>query len=210
MLILPLQAAERRILDEITCGSGAFAQREAERAAKESIENIIDLTDDSPLEPWPCPLCTLHNEPIVLQCAACLTIRPCNSPRVASQSHAVAEPSRIQGNPTGSTSDARFMQRGQSRVSAEKQPSNTKESSHSISHPRKPASETSADGGQWTCAICILVNDQQANQCVMCSTGRPRDPSLGWMCKTCGEPDMPHEFWSCRFCGAIKTESTYG
>ncbi|KAG0707589.1 WLM domain-containing protein [Suillus ampliporus] len=198
---LAAQAAERRKRDEIECGSGMLAQREAERAAKESIE---DLIDDSPLEPWSCPACTLHNEPIVLQCAACFTVRPCNSPKAASQSH-VAGPSRIQGNASGSTSDAR----GQSRATADKQPNNTKVPSHPTPHPRKPA-KTSADGGQWTCAVCTLVNDQQANQCTLCLTGRPQDLSMGWTCTTCGEPDMPHQFWSCRFCGAIKTESTYG
>ncbi|KAG2367675.1 WLM domain-containing protein [Suillus spraguei] len=52
---LAAQAAERRKRDEIECGSGTLAQREAERAAKESIQDIIDLTDDSPLEPWSCP-----------------------------------------------------------------------------------------------------------------------------------------------------------
>jgi len=43
------RAAERRIRDEKSCGQGDMAQREADKAAKESIENkVIDLTlDDS-------------------------------------------------------------------------------------------------------------------------------------------------------------------
>ncbi|KAF9469743.1 WLM domain-containing protein [Collybia nuda] len=46
---LAAQAAERRARDEKACGSGALAIKEAEKAAKESIEDrVIDLTmDDS-------------------------------------------------------------------------------------------------------------------------------------------------------------------
>ncbi|KAG2350923.1 WLM-domain-containing protein [Suillus weaverae] len=178
---LAAQAAERRKRDEIECGSGTLAQREAERAAKESIEGIIDLTDDSPLEPW----------------SLCFTVRPSNSPS-ASQPRVVAGPSRPQGRTSGSISDAQKK----SRVIAVKQPSNAKDPT--------PPSKNSADSGQWACAVCTLVNDQQAHQCTLCLTGRPQDPSMGWTCITCGEADIPHQFWSCRFCGAIKTESTYG
>ncbi|KAG1757050.1 hypothetical protein EDB19DRAFT_1900606 [Suillus lakei] len=187
--------------DEIECGLGTLAQREAEKAAKESIEDIIDLNDNSPLELWSCPMCTLHNEPIVLQCAACFTVRPFNLTRTASQPR-VAGPSRTQGSTSGSTPDAR----GHSRVVAGKQPSNAKDPKPPLPKP----AETSADGVQWACAVCTLVNDQQANQCALCSTGRPRDFPMGWTCLTCGEADIPHQFWSCRFCGAIKTESAYG
>ncbi|KAG2138690.1 WLM domain-containing protein [Suillus bovinus] len=198
---LAAQAAERRKRDEIECGSGVLAQREAERAAKESIEDIIDLTDDSPLEPWSCPVCTLDNEPIVLQCAVCLTVRPWNSPRTASQSRVVAGPSRPQGSTSGSISDTHK----QPRVLAVRQPSNAKDPTP----PRIPA-ETSVGGGQWACTICTLMNDQRVYKCALCLTGRPQDPLLGWTCKTCGEADIPHQFWSCRFCGVVKTESTYG
>lgn len=197
---LAAQAAERRKRDEIECGSGILAQREAERAARESIEDIIDLTDDSPLGPWPCPVCTLHNEPIVLQCAACFAVRPFNSRRTASQSRVVIGPSRPQGT-SGSISDAPK----QSRVVAVRQPSSPKDPTP----PRKPA-ETPAGSGQWACAVCTLVNDQQARKCTLCLTRRPQDPLMGWTCETCGEAEIPHQFWSCRFCGTIKTESTYG
>ncbi|KAJ7654167.1 WLM domain-containing protein [Mycena rosella] len=43
---LAAQAAERRARDEKACGSGEMAEREAEKAAKESVEHkAIDLTD---------------------------------------------------------------------------------------------------------------------------------------------------------------------
>ena len=42
-----MQAAEQRIRDEKSCASGALAQREAEKAAKASVESkVIDLTLD--------------------------------------------------------------------------------------------------------------------------------------------------------------------
>lgn len=198
---LAAQAAERRKRDEIECGSGTLAQREAERAAKESIQDIIDLTDDSPLEPWSCPTCTLDNELIVLQCAACFTVRPFNSPRAASQSRVSGGPSRPQAQGGASESNSDVQKR--SRVIAVRQPSNTRNPTI------RKQGETSADGRQWACGVCTLVNDQQAHQCTLCLTERPRDP-VGWTCVTCGEADMPHQFWSCRFCGAIKTENTYG
>jgi len=44
---LLMQAAEQRAGDEKSCASGALAQREAERAAKASVESkVIDLTLD--------------------------------------------------------------------------------------------------------------------------------------------------------------------
>jgi hypothetical protein len=137
----------------------------------------------------------------VLQCAVCFTVRPSNSPRTASQSRVIAGPSRPQGSTSGSISDVQK----QSRVVAMRQPSNAKDPTP----PRKPA-EISTDGGQWACGVCTLLNDQQAHQCTLCLTGRPRDPSMGWTCVMCGEADISHQFWSCRFCGAIKTESTHG
>lgn len=203
------QAAERRKYDEIACGWGiALSLHEVERAANESIKDIID-PDDSPLEPWSCPACTLHNEPIVLQCAACFTVRPRNLPGIANKSRAVAEQSSIR-NPSGSISDSRYIERGQSRVNADKQPNNAKKSSHSTlhSHQSVNANATPADSGQWSCISCTFTNDRQTNHCAVCLKERPGDPSVGWRCMTCGEAGMPHEFWSCRFCGAIKTESS--
>jgi len=121
------QAAERRKHDEIACGTGVDAQREAEKAARESVMDkvVIDLTEDSdeftpvvssigsgssmkvvsnkasssrtfsdapsskkrrvesvpmadlakPGE-WTCHTCTLVNQPMALQCDACLSERP--------------------------------------------------------------------------------------------------------------------------------------
>ncbi|KAJ8084645.1 hypothetical protein PM082_003420 [Marasmius tenuissimus] len=124
---LAARAAERRACDDKACGQGDLAQREAEKASKDSIQNdVIDLTlDDSddeeedfeitvvnkppvaskkarPPSPsldvsstkksrpnlrspqtsascstgWSCPVCTLVNQEMALQCDACLTTRP--------------------------------------------------------------------------------------------------------------------------------------
>ncbi|KAF9817989.1 hypothetical protein IEO21_03064 [Rhodonia placenta] len=128
---LAAEAAERRARDEKACASGAVAQREAEKAAKESVENkVIDLTNESDSEhendtldgpskivarsngsiparsavgsssrgaashaaesssatlvkqatpasqQWPCPQCTLLNEPRAQRCEVCDFTRP--------------------------------------------------------------------------------------------------------------------------------------
>lgn len=105
------KAAERRQRDEVTCGSGSPALREAAKAAKASAVNkvMIDLTNDGddafathgtsgskpgPSKPatgptrerdtnnpftggqWTCPVCTLINADMALQCDACLAVRP--------------------------------------------------------------------------------------------------------------------------------------
>jgi len=98
---LALRAAERRKRDETACGSGSFALREAAKAAKSSLVDkvVIDLTNDGGPGPswpppassstrarnaprsfadgqWTCPVCTLINGDLTLQCEACLAIRP--------------------------------------------------------------------------------------------------------------------------------------
>lgn len=96
---LAARAAERRRRDELTCGLGSAALHEASKAIKTSITSraIIDLTSDEdaatgtlkskvasedPHCPnltegqWTCPVCTLINNGIVLQCAACLSEKP--------------------------------------------------------------------------------------------------------------------------------------
>jgi len=112
---LAARAAERRKRDEVVCGSGSLALREAAKAAKTSVVDkvMIDLTNDdddtfathgtsgsesgsSWLQPtsgstrarntpnpgpsadgqWTCPVCTLINASLALQCDACLAVRP--------------------------------------------------------------------------------------------------------------------------------------
>ncbi|KIL01053.1 hypothetical protein PAXRUDRAFT_821068 [Paxillus rubicundulus Ve08.2h10] len=95
---LAARAAERRKRDELTCGSVSIALREAAKAAKASAEDkvVIDLTKDDqdtsqasgsgrpPRNPsmdgqWTCPICTLANGSLTLQCDACLAERPADS-----------------------------------------------------------------------------------------------------------------------------------
>ncbi|KAH7922803.1 WLM-domain-containing protein [Leucogyrophana mollusca] len=167
---LAAQAAERRQRDEVACGSGAAAQKEAAKVSKESVQDIIDLTDDGPV-PGPSR-----------------ASRPSASSSVFSR----AQPDSGSSRPPG-------------------RPNVTRDSSRLGPYPRvKPTDRPIATGGQWSCSACTLINEPLALQCAVCFSERPRDPSSGWTCLTCGEGDMPHEFWSCRFCGSIKTESVVG
>lgn len=90
------KAAEHRRRDEVSCGSGSIALREAAKAAKASAVDkvMIDLTNgrDDPFATrssgstsgssrprngqWTCPTCTLVNRELALQCDACLSVRP--------------------------------------------------------------------------------------------------------------------------------------
>ncbi|KAF8559943.1 WLM-domain-containing protein [Imleria badia] len=112
---LAARAAERRKRDEVLCGSGSLALREAAKAAKTSVVDkmMIDLTNDaddtfathtasgsksgsswpqpasgsnrarntqnpgpSAIGQWTCPVCTLINTDLDLQCDACQVVRP--------------------------------------------------------------------------------------------------------------------------------------
>ncbi|KAJ6623161.1 WLM domain-containing protein [Mycena sp. CBHHK59/15] len=177
------RAAERRARDEKACGSGELAQREADKAAKESIEHkVIDLTLDSdsddgadsdaiivdaPLAAGPSKLAIPHSKQVTLSTA----LRP--------------GPLRL--NNTGPLSS---------------------KSSAPRSHAKPyPAASKKVSSAEWTCRMCTLQNAPLALQCDACLSERPLDDQIGWACLACGETSMPHDLWTCRFCGTMKTTS---
>ncbi|KAL5485259.1 hypothetical protein ACEPAI_7901 [Sanghuangporus weigelae] len=102
---LAVQAAQRRARDEKSCGtSKEIARKEAQKAAKDSIEDKADtlekiisqdysepstketnqFTADVLLDQseWSCAICTLNNLASATQCLACLSERPARDRRL--------------------------------------------------------------------------------------------------------------------------------
>ncbi|KAF8079090.1 WLM domain-containing protein [Lyophyllum atratum] len=174
---LAAQAAERRTRDEKACASGALANQEAEKAAKESVEDhIIDLTvDDSDSEE------VLMVEPKM----------PLAGP---SKAAAIPLTKRIPA-PTST------------KLSSISHAAPITGASGSSTRNKVPPKTSPRASTQWPCSICTLLNDSVALQCDACFTVRPPDLSLGWACLACGEVGIPHERWMCQFCGTVKTSS---
>ncbi|KAJ6601328.1 WLM domain-containing protein [Mycena vulgaris] len=179
---LAAQAAERRARDEKACGSGEFAQREADKAAKESIEHkVLDLTLDSdsdsdsdviivdtpPTAPGPSRLAIPQSKKVAVSTAARPGIK----------------------RPPASTSTAAVALKPNSKLPRERP-----------APAKKPCIE-------WACRTCTLLNSPMALQCDACFTVRPPDELIGWACLACGETGMPPDFWTCRACGKMKLTS---
>ncbi|KAF5374890.1 hypothetical protein D9758_000541 [Tetrapyrgos nigripes] len=177
---LAARAAERRVLDEKMCGQGDVAKREAEKAAKESVENkVIDLTlDDS------------DDEAVVFV-------------ERGSSSRTPQVPAR-----TKASTDAAPVSNGKIR-SHPLQTINAANTPPTVNYSTKPALpiRSHTNRAEWECPACTLLNSSMKLQCEACLTTRPLQVSDGWTCLTCGESGMSHGFWSCSFCGSIKSSS---
>jgi hypothetical protein len=186
---LPFQAAERRARDEKACGSGALAEREAAKAAKDSIEDkVIDLTDDD-------------SDPDVI---------------VVDRPPSVSGPSKIAiSSPSKQLPSSIMITSAKNRVASSSRPANANANlsvpSSTLNRPNPYPKPTKQDQkaalSQWACSTCTLLNDPRSLQCDACLSNRPPDEAAGWTCMTCGEVGMPHQFWTCRFCGTMKTQS---
>ncbi|PIL31401.1 hypothetical protein GSI_06102 [Ganoderma sinense ZZ0214-1] len=268
---LAAEAAERRARDELACASGAVAQREAEKAAKESIRNdVIDLTSDSESEPeiliidedLPSP----PSEPPSASestssestSSSSSTLLPSPPDRTSSSSSI----SSLSSTMSTSSRTPRPLVRRVPRGAGDAQPKIPKPRSHSrvagqsgsvtpvtptppptragslviprhvrertplsTVHPipalAPPPSAAIPHEKEWECPRCTLINDALALQCAAClgvrpnlssKTPTPKQPvgehkADGWQCGVCGEAGMPHDIWSCRFCGSVKATS---
>ena len=176
-----------RAADEKKCASGARAQQEADKAARDSHHsNAIDLTGDF----------DFSEDLIILDDDLSGSTSHSTSPRADPQ------PSSHRKQPL----------RSQSEVTRGTPPVNvlTKPRPPSINNASKPLAAP-----PWTCSSCTLINQPPALQCDACLAMRPSQTDAqvtgpaapaGWTCDVCGDEGMEHNIWICRFCGTVKTE----
>ncbi|CAL1694587.1 unnamed protein product [Somion occarium] len=191
---LAAEAAERRARDEKACGSGEEAQREADKAARESIEDkVIDLTGDSDteVEVIKMPIPTKPPQP------SQITI---SQPTEGRRPQAFATPMRSSNRSRSRAPPPRSSKKLITPPPSPDVALGPIKHSHSPIPPAEP----------WTCPRCTLINEAFAVECAVCLLIRPQTPkpTPGWVCQTCGEKGNPHQFWTCRFCGTVKADSS--
>ncbi|THV06588.1 WLM-domain-containing protein [Dendrothele bispora CBS 962.96] len=178
---LAARAAERRALDEKMCGQGEMARKEAEKAAKESVENkVIDLTlDDSDDE---------------IEFVDVESNAGPSHPPIPSK---LTDAGKMNVNKARSTPTASLQ-------------TTTTVNTPAVNLATKPTvvpATVHPDLSEWSCPACTLLNPAMVLQCEACLTTKPSTASAGWTCLTCGESGMPHDFWTCSFCGSVKISS---
>ncbi|PCH34069.1 WLM-domain-containing protein [Wolfiporia cocos MD-104 SS10] len=166
---LAAEAAERRARDEKACASGAVAQREAEKAAKESVEDeVIDLTHCSDSEP----------EVVVLDHPSSAAVKPAHGMRPSSNGARRDKSMSAQSAPQGQT-----ISRSNNSASTSHTPG-----SEPWSCPRCTLIN---ERDAMQCAACEYVTPQKGPQiatdswsCIVC--GEAGIPSTFWSCRFCG------------------------
>ena len=149
-----MQAAERRIRDEKSCASGPEAQREAEKATKES--KVIDLTLDDNEDDLIYYFDSDSDVVIVVE----------DNHRKPSSSSAIAGPPppvpQRRSNPSGSSSS----NANKPRINYDTKPSS--KTPIQKTNPRPQAQLV-----EWSCQACTLLNPYISLRCEACDMHRP-------------------------------------
>ncbi|PPQ64287.1 hypothetical protein CVT26_002170 [Gymnopilus dilepis] len=188
------RAAEQRVRDEKSCASGADAQREAEKAAKQSVESkVIDLTVDDD-----------DDDVIVVK-----DVHPVSRPNPP---NTVAGPSKVlqkTKEPAKIPLASRPINTNRESAASPPVVQLTTKPTSIASNPANKLQVTpkAAPAGEWSCPTCTLINSPRSLECDACGMRKPYDEQAGWSCLTCGEVGNPHEHWTCRFCGQVKLHS---
>ncbi|KJA28650.1 hypothetical protein HYPSUDRAFT_34122 [Hypholoma sublateritium FD-334 SS-4] len=200
---LAARAAEQRSKDQKSCGAGVGAEREAEIAATQSVENkVIDLTlDDTEYHHG-------SNSDSDVVIVRDVHIRP----TVKGSSNAVAgsSKSRKQAAPTVRNPIRDAVPPRKTSVtnkSSAASPNNSSLSTHTQNPRSTHISRTGPPPAQWACPMCTLLNPANLVHCDACTARKPLDKQQGWSCLTCGEVGISHEFWMCGWCGEVKLNS---
>ncbi|KDR85584.1 hypothetical protein GALMADRAFT_204981 [Galerina marginata CBS 339.88] len=196
---LAARAAEKRARDEKSCASGADAQREADKAAKESIESkVIDLTLDDDSD--------MHNSGSDSDVVIVEDLHPVSkvsASAVAGPSRKVVPKLKTAGKTLPRSADGSRPSSSSSLGKASHFP--TQKLTNAATRKLQPLPPSHAS--EWSCSACTLLNPANALQCDACQLRKPLDERQGWACLTCGEAGNPHEHWTCRFCGVVKLHS---
>ncbi|KAG8996311.1 hypothetical protein FRB94_008401 [Tulasnella sp. JGI-2019a] len=214
---LAAEAAERRAKDEKTCGSGAEAQMESERAARDGVEDDAQDIEDmisTERKASDLPPTTIDPEIPAVAGPSAAPVKKRRLSPTAAASNRSAPPRGVRPSTTNASPSSKAGEDLTCAVCTFINPVTTVKCEvcdatlPPISVRPKEVPTAHED---WPCETCTLLNEPAAVQCGACGTARLVKSRIteGWTCSFCGESGMEHDFWSCRVCGWVKDDSNH-